>query len=236
MKLFYTFLFMVLFGAGTAYADGEKKEGGDNNKKEEKQSEVRRIVITRKRDGDGGSSDDANKDPKDESLRDKAAKEKLDADKRNADTKQIEKSLTFTMGIDDFVKKNADILPKDVNDIVRIANKETYDTVSHKANAIKASLIQSFFSVQANVDALTKSHRETLDDYLKLTNTGKQEKAATIYENILEPALDTHRKVKKAEELGRSRSGYATGTEGSNAYRDKLLKGSRRTYLNQKEA
>lgn len=231
MKFFYALIFVLFAGAA------DRAQADDNTpppKPEQKGPEVRRIVLSRKNEGqpEEKTPENKNADP----LIQKADAEREESRKSQATTKDIESALSFNMGLEDWVKRNNDILPKDIGDIVRVANKETYDSAQAKASAIKASLIQAFFSVQANIEGLTRSQRETLDDYLKLTNTGKQQKATSVYENILEPALETHRKVRKAEELSRARSGFAQGSDGQNAYRDKLLKGSRKTYLGEKEA
>lgn len=233
MKLINSFLLAMLLGAaGVAHGD-DNKQPSDNKQGESKSPEVRRIVLSRRKEGEPEGDQGGKESDK---LIERAERERADAQKRSSDTRVIEQALSFNMGVDEFVKRNSDVLPKDAADIVRIANTENYDSAQAKASAIKAALIQKFFTVQANMDNLTRSQREQLDDYLKLTNTGKQEKAASIYENILEPALETHRKVRKAEELARSRLGFTQGSEGQNAYRDKLLKGSRKTYLGEKEA
>lgn len=234
MKLMHVILFFLFMGVAAPLHADDNKQSNDN-KQGEKQGgpEVRRIVLSRRKEGEPEGDQQGKESDK---LIEKADKERQDKLKQTSETKVIEQALQFNMSVDDFVKRNQDVLPKDAADIVRIANTENYDSAQAKASAIKAALIQKFFSVQANVDNLTRSQRDQLDDYLKLTNTGKQERAASIYENILEPALETHRKVRKAEELARSRLGFTQGTEGQNAYRDKLLKGSRKTYLGEKEA
>ena len=140
------------------------------------------------------------------------------------------------MRIDTFVKENKDLLPAEIAAIVTQANKETYDNASAKAGAMKSAIIQSYFAVQANLDQITPAQKVQLDDYLKLTKTGKEQRAAEIYENIFEPALETVRRVKKAEEVGRSRTGFGLSTEGNTAYKDKLVAMARKTHLGEKTA
>ncbi len=180
---------------------------------------------------------DPTPDPKDQDgLREKAAKEKADAEKTAATTKEIERALLFTTGLDKFVVDNAPLLPSDIPAIVKIANKETYDNATLKAGALKKAIIESYFSVQDNLDALTAGQKATLDEYLKLTKNGKESKAADIYENIFEPALEMIRRIKKAEDVGRGRAGFATTTEANSAYKDKLVAGSRKAHLGEKPA
>lgn len=246
MKFLITLFFFML--TPMAFADSNnnnKKDEGTNNN-----NQPRRIVISResfrKREDDntnppprdnkqseGGADSNSGEG---EGLRDKVTKETQQRESRNKEAKQIERALDFTLSVDRFVKENSDLLPKEVSDIVRLANQETYDTAIDKAAAMKSAIIQSYFSQQGNVDALTRAQKENLEDYLKLTKKGKEDRAAFIYETIFEPCLETNRKVKKAEEVGRSRSGFATTSDAANAYRDKLMKGSRRLYLGEREA
>ena len=172
--------------------------------------------------------------PGDDDLNERHRKEKEKGEDRTRENKKIEQAIGFNLGVDAFAKDNADLLPKDVVGILTLAHKETYDGAIAKAGAIKAALLQSFFAIQDNVNALTKSQRETLDDYLKLTKNGKEDKAPEIFSNLFEPALETMRKVKKAEELGRSRNGQANASDGDKAYADRLMKQSRATHLGEK--
>ena len=55
---------------------------------------------------------------------------------------------------------------------------------------------------------MTPGLKSNLEEYLKLTKNGKQEKAQAIYETIFEPAFEMLRRVKKAEALSKGeRSG-----------------------------
>lgn len=172
----------------------------------------------------------------DDDLNDKVKKEKDAAAAKAGELKGIEKALQFNMSVEKIVKDNGDVLPSEMGDLLKAAEKEKYDSAGEKAAAIKTAFIKSFFAVQANVDLLTSAQKTALDDYLKLTKNGKEEKAAEIYENIFEPALETLKKVKKAEELGKARGGFATSSKVEDAYKQKLMAGSRKMYLNEKGA
>lgn len=174
-------------------------------------------------------------DDDDNDLRKKVAKDKESKEELAKQTKEIERALGFNMRIDSFVKDNKDLLPAEIGAIVTQAGKETYDDAQAKASVLKSAIIQSYFAVQANVDALTPAQKVTLDDYLKLTKTGKEQRAADVYENIFEPALETIRKVKKAEEVNRSRNGYASSDATNSAYKDRLIATARKTHLGEKE-
>lgn len=128
------------------------------------------------------------------------------------------------MGVEDFVKTNKDLLPSEIEGVLKTSLKENYDSATDKANAIRAAFVKCFFEVQDNLDLLTPGQKTALDDYLKLTKNGKEQKAEEVYTNIFEPALETLKKVKKAEELGKSRAGFATGNDMEKSYADRLHK------------
>jgi hypothetical protein len=168
-------------------------------------------------------------DPKDDDdLKEKARKQREADDKKNNDSKALENALKFSLKSDEFLKTNAALLPKEVSDIFKAAEKENYSNAIEKDAALKSGLIQIFFSLQANVDLLTPGLKSQLDDYLKLTKTGKQEKAQQIYDSIFEPAFEMLRREKKAEEL---RKGYGASTGSEDEYKQKLMGLSKKHYL-----
>lgn len=172
---------------------------------------------------DKEAADKAAKDKGGEDLREKVRKEKESTDAKAGEIKGIEKALSFNMSVEKFVKDNTDVLPSEIPELLKAAEKEKYDSAAEKASAIRSAFVQSFFAVQAHVDLLTASQKTTLDDYLKLTKNGKEQKASEVYENLFEPALETLKKVKKAEELGKARSGFASSSKVEDGYKQRLM-------------
>lgn len=170
--------------------------------------------------GGGGKNDD-------EDLNEKARKQREADDKKSGDAKALESALRFDMGRADFLKSHASFLPKDVTDIFAAADKETYSNAVEKDSAVKAGMVQSFFAVQANVDLLTPGQKSQLEDYLKLTKNGKQEKAAHVYSMIFEPALELLKRTKKAEALSK---GHGSASDVEQAYKQKLMNGSQQHF------
>lgn len=166
----------------------------------------------------GGSGGAVKSDDKD--LNEKAREQREADEKKSGDTKALEAALRFDMGRADFLKSHASFLPKDVTDIFAAADKESYGSPVEKDQAVKAGMIQSFFAVQANADLLTPGQKSQLEDYLKLTKNGKQEKASTVYSMIFEPALEMLKRTKKAEALNK---GHGSSTDVEKAYKDKLM-------------
>jgi hypothetical protein len=186
-----------------------------------------------------GKDDDKDKNKKDDDgddLRKKAQNETDEKARKSTEQRQIERAVNFNLTVDTFTKEHKDILPAEVDGILKQAAKENYDTAVEKSNALKEALVKSYFSVQANVDQLTSSQKSSLADWDKLTKNARLEKVADVYENIFEPAIDTLKRVKKAEEVGRARSGLANRTDSHQSYRDRLIAGSQKAYLGIKSA
>lgn len=174
-------------------------------------------------------------DPKQETdLQEKAKKEREENDKNNANSKKLENALRFNLGASEFVKNNKDILTADMEGILKAAEKENYDTAYAKANAVKVGMIGTFFSVQANVDFLTAAQKSQLEDFMKLTKNGKEDKAEHVFENIFEPAIEMLKKVKKAEELGKAKSGFSSGSSVENDYKQRLINQAKKGHLKEK--
>jgi len=166
--------------------------------------------------------------PDDESLADQARR-KREADEKSAgDTKKMEAALRFSLGSEAWLQTNQSLLPKSIPGIFEAAKKEVYATESDKVAAIKAGIVTEFFSEQANLDLLTESQKNALDEFRKLTNTVKQERAGQLYDSVFEPTFEMLKKLKKAQQLA---SGISTPTDAEAKYKDKLMKGSRNHYL-----
>lgn len=172
---------------------------------------------------------------KDQNLTDKARRQKEEEAQRGNETQRIESSIQFNMGLKDFVEQHKDILPAEIEDILKVAEKEKYDSAIERASAIRSAMVQSFFEVQSNLDLLTNKQKTQIEDWLKLTKNGRENKADTIFENIFEPSLEMIKRVKKAEELSKARSGFSSGTQVENDYKNRLMEVSKNTYLGGKK-
>lgn len=194
--------------------------------------ELSKKTAAPKNESDGNEGNKA--DPKDDDAYIKAQKENSKRTKSDSHSKNLEKALEFTMTIKNFYEAHKDMMPAEVADLLRVVETENYDSKISKANAIKSGLIQSFFKVQANVELLTPAQKSLVEDYLKLTNTGKEEQASDVYDRALEPALELMKRVKRAEELAKAKNGMGVHTSGEKNYIDRLIKGSQSKYLKTK--
>lgn len=173
---------------------------------------------------------------KDKDLRAQADKARAEADKAKATEKTLKRAWGFNAGLEGFMKTNKELVPAKFEDIITQAKKKTYDSETEQAAAVQSALIEEFFAVQANLDLLTVGQKSQFEEFSKLSVKAKEAKASELYENIFEPALETLRKVKKAEELGKSRQGTASSSPVEDGYRKRLIEGSQKMYLNKQGA
>ncbi len=185
-----------------------------------------------KKKGDPPSKKDDPPPKKDDGdLADKARREREETEKKGKYEKSLESALNFNIAAGEFLKSNAGLLPKTVEGIFAQAEKQKYDSAIEKANEIKVGVVSEFFAVQANHDLLTGPQKVELDDFLKLTKNGKQERVEQVYAMIFEPTLETLRKVEKAKQLN---NGSKNQTDAEKALADRMMKSSRAHYLGEK--
>lgn len=167
----------------------------------------------------------------DDDLSKKAAALKAEKDKAAAGGKALENAVKFNLKSGEFHKSNESLLPKDFKDLLEAAEKENYSSEVEKATAVKAGMVKSFFSQQTNVDLLTPGQKTVLEDWLKMTNTARQEKASEIYDMIFEPTLERLKGMKKAEALSK---GFGDTSDAKTAYKNKLIASGKRHFLGEK--
>jgi hypothetical protein len=167
----------------------------------------------------------------DPDIIERAKKDREEKDKQSNNSRDLEAALKFDLTSKDWLKQNQSLLPKDINDIFETASKEKFENAIDKDRAIKSGIVQTFFSVQTNVDLLTSSQKEKLDDYLKLTKNGKEDKAQKIYNEIFEPTFEMLKRIKKAEALS---GGFGSEDGWESEYKNKLMGLSKKHYLGEK--
>lgn len=169
--------------------------------------------------------------PDDPSLGDKVRKEQEEKDKAAKREKALESAIGFAHASKDFIKANAGLLPKTIEGIFAKAETEKYDSAVDKANAIKVEIVKEFFSVQANMDLLTSTQKNEVEEFLKLTKNGKQDRIENMYAMIFEPTLETLRKVEKAKQVNLETKDQ---TDGEKAYVDRMMNLSKKHYMGDK--
>jgi len=170
--------------------------------------------------------------PEDPSLADRVRKEQDVKDQASKREKSLESAIGFVHASKDFLKSNQGLLPKTVDGVFAMADKEKYDSAIDKANAIKVEIVKEFFAIQANIDLLTQTQKNEVEEFLKLTKNGKQDKIESMYSMVFEPTLETLRKVEKARHLQLDPKNQS---DAEKVYTDRMMKLSKKHYLGDKE-
>lgn len=223
-------------GSGGGASGGGAGSGGnagggtaDSAKQIEALSKRNDELMARLEKLEGKNSNAGGDDP---SLADKARSQREADEKRTADSKVLENAIVFNTGSKEWLKNNSTLLPKNIEGIFAQAEKENYGTAIEKADAIKVGIISEFFAQQSNLDLLTQGLKSDLEDFQKLTKAVKHERASRIWSSVFEPALEMLRRSKKAEQLSR---GHGEQTAAEDAYKQKLINGSRKHYLGENQ-
>jgi hypothetical protein len=218
-------------GGGAGKDDGKSK-GSDDFAALKAANDALMARLEKLEKGSLKKKDDEDDQADDEDLSQKAKKQSESKQKESENTKALESAIVFTTTSKEWVKTNASLLPKDVQSIFDVADKETYDNSIQKASAIKSGVVQQFFKVQDNLDLLTNSQKIALEDWLKLTKNGKEEKAQQIFDNIFEPTFEMLKRIKRAEQV--NKSGQRSGDDAETAYKQKLMQSSRKHFMGSK--
>lgn len=132
-------------------------------------------------------------------LLDKVQKDKKAAAERKALEEQISAATLFNDKFDTFLKEYAGILPEDVNELPKAASETDYPDKIKRANALKSSLVTSFFKEEANKKLLSESQNARLKAWLTLGKDARAEEAHSIYESIFEPTINHARSIRQAQ-------------------------------------
>lgn len=222
-------------GGGGGQGDGNQQQNQNQNQQQQQNNQQqadprdKEIADLKARLATFEGNNQQQQNQNDQDLNEKARQQRDARDKNDNDSKALEAAIRFNVGAQDWLKNNQTVLPKDIGDIFEAAEKEQYGSAIEKDRDIKAGIIKSFFSVQANVDLLTPAIKNQLEDYLKLTQNGRKEKAQAIYDTIFEPAFEMLKRVKKAEAIQR---GHGDGSDDS--YKARLMGYSQKHYLGEK--
>lgn len=168
----------------------------------------------------------------DDPLGKKADEIEKDKAKKAAEGKDLENSIKFNLKSGEFLKNNESLLPKDFKGLLEASEKENYASEVEKARAVKASMVKKFFEQQANMDLLTQGQKTVLEDFLKMTNTARQEKASEVYDMIFEPALEKLKAIRKADALNK---GHGSTSDQHEAYKNKLVAHGKQRFLGEKQ-
>lgn len=171
--------------------------------------------------GAGGSDDDGD-------LAAKAAREREAAEKKTRETATLGTAIKFNMQARDWAKTNASLLPTTIASILDQADKVNYGDDIKKAAALKVGIFSEFFAQQANLELLTDTQKQALDDFKKLTQDEKHDRIAKIFDDVFEPTFLALKRIKKADQVAK---GHGTPTDSEAAHREKMKAFARKHHL-----
>lgn len=169
----------------------------------------------------GGAGDDGD-------LAGKAAREREAADKKARETATLGTAIKFNMQARDWAKTNASLLPTTIAGILDQADKVNYGDDIKKAAALKVGIFSEFFAQQSNLDLLTDSQKQALDDFKKLTQDEKHDRIAKIFDDVFEPTFLALRRIKKADQVAK---GHGSPSDSEAAHREKMKAFARKHHL-----
>lgn len=153
-----------------------------------------------------------------EAIRKKEQEDREKSDKE----KRILEGAKFIATFDKLIADGGEFFPKEVSVAVEVVNKRKYDDEISRADDLRASIIESVFSVQKNLDLLTELGKQKVNDFLALSQTAKQKNSEAIWEYVLN-ALDTYKRVEKQTRTEAARRGLATPSGATEAYEKKIF-------------
>lgn len=148
-------------------------------------------------------------------------KEREEAEKAEKE-KRILEGAKFIATFDGLIKDGGDFFPKEVTAALDVISKKKYDNELQRADDLRASIAESVFSVQKNLDLLPELGKSKVKDFLTLSQSAKEKQSAAIWEYVL-AALDTHKRFEKQARTEAARRGLATPSGATAEYENKIF-------------
>lgn len=148
-------------------------------------------------------------------------KERDEAEKA-ASEKRILDGAKFIATFDSLIKDGVDFFPKEVTAALDVISKKKYDNELQRADDLRASIAESVFSVQKNLDLLPDLGKTKVKEFLALSQSAKEKQSAAIWEYVL-AALDTHKRFEKQARTDAARRGLATPSGATAEYETKIF-------------
>ncbi|MDR3050011.1 MAG: hypothetical protein LBV16_09325 [Elusimicrobiota bacterium] len=141
------------------------------------------------------------------SLEEQAKKNAAEKERIEKARKVIEDAVRFDYDIKNKITENLAIVGEEVKTILDLAAGRAYSDSVEKANELRASILNSFFSKQEHIDALvTETFKTKATDFLKLTQLKRNELSGQYWE-LFDLAVENIKAKKKQEELQKVQSG-----------------------------
>ncbi|MDR2426833.1 MAG: hypothetical protein LBD46_06635 [Endomicrobium sp.] len=166
-------------------------------------------------------------------LEDLIAKSKKDSEEQakiKEINNQLERAVEFNYKIETFAKENKEIVGDEVINIIELSKGRNYDTGIEKANELRSAILNKYFSVQSNIDALrTESFKKKATEFLALTQIKRNELSDEYWE-LFELSVENIRRDKKQAELVKAENGIETN-DFQKKYKEKLAEQANEYYF-----
>lgn len=201
----------------------KKLSAYDAKRKEEEETEKKKAEEEAKKKA---IESDALKSAEEEVKKRKAEKTQADMEKE-----RFLEAVKWNAGLNDFLTNNAEYLPENLADIIKVLEAKTYTDDVEKAQELKRAVVEQYIKHQENIDILPESLKSKAEKYAGFTTKEKLETAPDYYD-IVETGIHTAKNIKKAEAIEKGGSGNSGGKSATQEYEEKMLKFSQDTINN----
>ena len=171
-------------------------------------------------------------DPKDDVVK----KLREEEDKKNKQLKQTEilqKSIKFNLSLPTYLDGKKDLMTPISKKIFDEINTKAYNDESEKTKHFQKNIIDDFFSLQENVNAIPETYKDRITFYKSLAEDEKYKRAEEFWD-ILTLTVETKELMKKQEEIKKANGGFIEKNDVKNNYDAKVF-GMKENYTKEKK-
>ena len=146
-------------------------------------------------------------------------------DKKNKQLKQTEvlqKSIKFNLSLPAYLDGKKDLMTPISKKIFDEINTKTYNDESEKTKHFQKNIIDDFFSLQENVNAIPETYKDRITFYKSLAEDEKYKRAEEFWD-ILTLTVETKELMKKQEEIKKANGGFIEKNDVKNNYDAKVF-------------
>jgi len=150
------------------------------------------------------------------------AKAAVDAEKAaDVAISQVQESIKFNLGVQDFIEKNKNLLPEESPKILAAVATKTFKDDNEKANTTRKNLLDSFLEKQENISILTTSMQARANYFKSLAESDKEKRSVEFWD-LAEVGVALKAGARKAEALNRI-NGVNAGDDSKSVMESKFL-------------
>ncbi len=161
-------------------------------------------------------------DDDDKTILEKARQIEAEGEKKKQSEKALVEAAKFTVSLSKIVEDNEAFFPKEIAGIMEVNAKKPYDNELARANDLRASIIESVFSEQKNLDLLSETAKIKVQEFFGFNKTKKEEVSQTYWEYVL-TALDTNNRITKLDRISKARNGINMSSGWEKDHEDKIF-------------